>query len=107
VIDYNGRKFRKADGDPDTVAVYHQEGDVVWAEFAGGQVLRGSIAGVRRPDGSLYLGYTMVLTAGEVICGHTVNTPELLDGGRLRLHEAWQRYGPHAASGVSCLEEVR
>jgi len=106
VIDYDGRKFRKAGGDADAIAVYRQEGDVVWAEFAGGEVRRGSITGAQRENGALHLGYTMVLATGEVICGHTVNTPETGEDGRLRLREVWERYGPHAATGVSYLDEV-
>jgi hypothetical protein len=106
VINYDGRRFRKAGGDADAIAVYRQDGDVVWAEFAGGDVRRGSIAGTQRENGTLHLGYTMVLATGEVICGHTVNTPEVADDGQLRLREVWERYGPHAATGVSYLEEV-
>ncbi|MEU8635434.1 hypothetical protein AB0C38_24995 [Amycolatopsis sp. NPDC048633] len=106
MIDYDGRKFRKAGDDANAVAVYRQEDDVVWAEFAGGEVRRGSIAGTQRADGALHLGYTVVLATGEVICGHTVNTPEVAEDGRLRLREVWERYGPHAATGVSYLDEV-
>ncbi|MFJ1705022.1 hypothetical protein [Kitasatospora sp. NPDC088346] len=106
MIDYDGRRFRSADGDADTVAVYHQQDDLVWGEVAGGAVRRGWAAGTRQPDGSLAMGYTIVLVSGEVVCGRTVNTPELTADGRVRLHEVWERYGPHAATGTSCIEEV-
>jgi hypothetical protein len=106
VISYDGRRFRNPDGDTATVAVYHQEGDVVWAEFAGGEVRHGSIVGTCAPDGTLRMGYTMVLVSGEVVCGHTVNTPGVAEDGRFRLREAWERYAPHAATGISYLEEV-
>ncbi|MGW4056971.1 hypothetical protein ACWEGE_01760 [Amycolatopsis sp. NPDC004747] len=104
MIDYDGRKFRKAGAE--AVAVYRQEDDVVWAEFAGGEVRRGAITGTQRENGTLHLGYTLVLATGEVICGHTVNTPEVTEDGHLRLREVWERYGPHAATGVSYLDEV-
>jgi len=106
MIDYDGRRFRKSRDATGTVAVYHQNGDVVWAEFAGGEVRRGHLTGIREPDGTLHLGYTIVLAAGEVVCGRTVNTPELTTDGRVLLREVWERYGPHAATGVSYLEEV-
>jgi hypothetical protein len=106
VIDYDGRRFRLAGDDAAAVAVYHQDGDVVWAEVAGGTVRRGSLAGVNS-DGTLHLGYTIVLASGEVVCGHTVNTPEVGADGRVRLREAWQRFRPVAASGVSYLDELR
>ncbi|MFE0461463.1 hypothetical protein ACFW1A_19660 [Kitasatospora sp. NPDC058965] len=105
-IDYEGRRFHAPDGDHDTVAVFHQQGDLVWAEVAGGAVRRGFTAGTRRPDGSLAMGYTIVFASGEVVCGHSVNTPELTADGRIRLSEAWQRYGPHAATGTSRIEEL-
>jgi len=106
MIDYDGRRFRKPRDSSGTVAVYHQDGDVVWAEFAGGDVRRGHLAGRCEPDGTLHMGYTMVLAAGEIVCGHTVNTPEPAGDGRVRLREVWERYGPRAATGVSYLEEV-
>lgn len=106
MINFDGRKFRKAGDSANAVAVYRQEDDVVWAEFAGGEVRRGSIAGTQSENGALHLGYTVVLATGEVICGHTVNTPEVTEDGHLRLREVWERYGPHAATGVSYLDEV-
>jgi hypothetical protein len=106
MIDYEGRRFRKAGDASGTVAVYHQQGDVVWAEFAGGEVRRGSIAGLRQADGTLRMGYTMILTGGEVVCGHSLNAPVSDPGEPLRLRETWERYGPHASTGVSFLEEV-
>lgn len=106
MIDYDGRRFRKEGSDGTAIAVYRQEGDVVWAEVSGGEVLRGSVMGRRDPNGTLRLGYTIVLDTGEVICGHTVNTPEITGDGRLRLREVWERYGAHAATGLSYLEEV-
>lgn len=106
MIDYEGRRFQKADGGDGTVAVYRQDGDLVWAEFAGGKVRRGTLTGTCSPEGTLRLAYTMVLDTGEVIAGHTESVPQWRPDGRLALREQWQRYGKHAASGVSYLEEV-
>lgn len=116
MIDYDGKRFRKvlesgtggpAEPGDAPVAVYHQDGDLVWAEFRGGDVRRGSLAGTRDEAGTLVLSYSMVLSTGEVISGRSTNVPEVLDDGRLRLHETWVRHEPHAASGLSCIEEVR
>lgn len=102
--DYDGRRFR-AEGST-AIARYRQEGELVWAEVSGGEVLRGAITGLCDPTGTLHLGYTIVLATGEVVCGHTVNTPEVAEDGRLRLRETWQRFRPEAASGTSYLHEV-
>jgi hypothetical protein len=107
VINYDGRRFRKVGGEDATTAVYRQDGDLVWAEFGGGKVRRGALTGTCAEDGTLTLAYTMVLATGEVISGHTVNTPVRNGDGTLVLHEEWERFGAHAATGVSYLKEVR
>jgi hypothetical protein len=110
VINYDGKRFRKVLKDPADdapTALYRQRGDLVWAEFAGGDVRRGSLAGTRDADGVISFSYSMVLDDGRVVSGHSVNTPEVLDDGRIRLHERWERYGAHADSGISSIEEVR
>jgi hypothetical protein len=105
VIDYDGRRFRGHAPDA-PVAMYHQDGDVVWSEWSGGHVRRGSLAGTCDAGGTVSFAYCMVLTDGAVISGHSVNTPEFLPDGRIRLNERWERFGAHAASGTSSIEEV-
>lgn len=104
-IDYHGRRFRALGGGDGTCAEYHQHDDLVWAVFEGGRVRRGTITGTCDERGVLRLAYTMVLHTGEVIAGHSTNTPQRVDGA-LVLREVWQRYGEHAATGVSYLEEI-
>jgi len=108
VIDYDGRRFQPVgeDAAQGRVAVYRQHGDLLWGEFRGGRARHGALAGRCAPDGTLDFAYCLVTENGEVISGHCASTPHLLDDGRIRLHEVWQRYGPHAASGTSCIEEV-
>jgi hypothetical protein len=107
-IDYDGKRFRpEGDTSPDgCVALYRQDGDLLSAQFSGGHVRRGALAGTCAPDGTLQFAYCMVETDGEVISGRCVSTPGLLADGRVRLHEVWERYGAHAACGESWLEEV-
>lgn len=109
MIDYDGRRFRAAGHGPGAeapVASYRQRGDLVWADFAGGGVRRGSLTGLRRPDDTIEFTYTMVLADGAVLAGRCRSIPEVLADGRVRLHEQWERYGPHAATGTSELEEI-
>ena len=104
-IDYDGRRFRALGGGDGVGAEYSQRGNLVWAVFEGGHVRRGTITGTCDEGGVLRLAYTMVLETGEVIAGHSINTPRRL-GGTLVLREVWERYGEHAATGVSYLEEI-
>lgn len=108
MIDYDGRRFRAAghaDGNG-PVATYRQRGDLLWGDFSGGDVRRGSLTGLCRPDDSVEFAYTMVLADGSVLAGHCESTPEVLPDGRVLLHEKWERFGAHADSGTSELEEI-
>ncbi len=52
-IDLDGRRFaavsNSADGEVGqaTVFTYHQDGEVIWAEYSGGAVTRGYLVGTR------------------------------------------------------------
>ena len=105
-IDYDGRRFRKLASTDGVMAHYHQDDSLIWADFAGGPVRRGGVNGVCDPDGTLRLAYTMVLGGGDVIVGRAVSTPEHDADGALLLREEWERYWPHAETGVSYLTEV-
>jgi len=105
-MNYDGLTFRGRGEPGGPLARYRQDGDLVWAEFAGGRVRRGAVTGTCCPDGTLRLAYTMVLASGEVVAGRTVNTPTRDGAGRLVLREDWERFGEHAAAGVSYLEQV-
>lgn len=108
MINYDGRRFRAVGHGPDSpTATYRQSGDLLWAEFGGGHARRGSLTGLCAEDGTLNFAYTMVLEGGEVIAGRCRSTPEILEDGRILLHEKWERYGEHAGSGESQIEEVR
>lgn len=106
---YHGRRFRPvADGTGEhtRTAHYFQDGDLLWGEFTGGHARRGTLVGRCRPDGSLDFAYCMVLDDGRIISGQCRSTPQLLPDGRVLLHEVWQRFGEHAASGTSRIEEI-
>ena len=106
MIDYDGKRFRPVGHGGGTVATYRQRGDLLWGDFSGGEIRRGSLTGLCRPDDSVEFAYTMVLADGTVLAGHCVSTPEVLPDGRVRLHEKWERFGAHADSGTSEIEEV-
>ncbi|MER6017487.1 hypothetical protein [Streptomyces anulatus] len=105
-INYDGRRFRKLAADDGVTAGYRQTADLIWANFSGGPIRRGNVNGICGPDGTLRFAYTMVMDGGDVIVGHAVSTPERDADGVLVLREEWERYGPHADSGVSYLAEV-
>jgi hypothetical protein len=111
MISYDGRTFRSAAAETagqdgrGPVGHYHQDGSTVWAEFAGGRVVRGSLAGHCDANGVLHLAYCQLLTDSSVVAGHCTSVPTVLADGRVRLHEHWERFGPQAGTGISVIEE--
>lgn len=111
-INYNGRIFRSVvnsstgEVDARTTFRYHQMGDIVWAEYAGGAIRFGQLLGVVLPDNKLEVRYQHINEAGDLMTGLCLSTPEVLSDGRLRLHEAWQWTCGERASGESMVEEI-
>lgn len=110
---YDGRVFRASDEpaasaaeQASPVAHYHQDGQFVWGEFAGGGVQRGTLSGTTDAEGGLDFGYCMVLTDGTAVVGRCHSVPEPLGDGRIRLFERWERYWPDPGTGTSYLTEL-
>jgi hypothetical protein len=105
-IDYAGRRFAPVGpASPGrAVGTYHQDGDVVWAEFSGPAVRAGRLVGTSRPDGVLDAAYCLVSGEGTTVAGTCESTPSLLADGRVRLTERWRRMD--GSTGVSVIEEI-
>jgi hypothetical protein len=108
MINYDGRRFSPVTDRPghQPVAHYHQSADLVWGDFAGGGIRRGTLVGTTAPDGVLQFAYCMVFDSGKVVTGLCRSVPKTLPDGRIRLTEYWERYGPDADTGMSTLEEL-
>ncbi|WP_427452763.1 n-acetylglutamate synthase [Litorimonas sp. WD9-15] len=109
---YGGRLFRpiksskSSETTTDTIFKYEQVGDMVTATYSGGQVRYGHLIGQVRPDGKLDMRYHHMDRMGQLRTGVCLTTPEVLDSGRLRLHEDWQWTCGSHSKGQSVLEEI-
>ncbi|WP_211280270.1 hypothetical protein, partial [Streptomyces lushanensis] len=74
---------------------------------SGGRARRGTLIGLCAPDGTLDFAYSMVLDDGDIVCGRCHSSPEVREDGGVDLREEWERYGSHAAVGVSYLKEIK
>lgn len=114
LVDYDGRIFRtlrpegSADAAEDTLFRFHQQGKIVWAEYEGGGVLRGSLIGTVSDDGSLEYGYQHINRNHELRTGLCRSAPEPIfgPGGKLRLRGEWRWTNGDLSSGVSVIEEA-
>jgi len=90
---YDGRRFGPEVVLPGSVTGhYHQQAELVWAEFGGDN------------DGVIEAAYCQIMADGEVVAGRCVSTPTVLPDGRVRLTECWHR--ADGSSGVSLIDEL-
>ncbi len=113
-VNYDGRSFRtvtntdNGEVTEDTTFRYHQRGKMVWAEYEGGPVLRGTLIGTVSDDGSLDFGYQHLNREFELRTGlcHSVPEPIFGPGGKLRIREEWRWTNGDGSSGESLIEEL-
>jgi len=111
-IDYDGRNFvsvkNSVSGEvgSETTFHYHQSGSIVWAEYNGGAIVRGQLIASCDANGVLEMRYQHINAAGQLMTGECRSIPEVLDDGRLRLHEKWRWTSGDRSSGESVLEEI-
>jgi len=83
---------------------YHQRDGEVWAEYAGGDVVRGYLVGTRTED-RLDFRYVQLKQDGTTSSGHCVSTVVDLPDGRVRLEESWE-WESQRGSGTSVVEQL-
>lgn len=112
MINYDNRRFisvqNSASGEvgAETVFYYHQDGDVVWAEYSGGEIVRGSLIAKCDQAGNLDMRYQHLNRQGGLMTGKCLSTPEILPDGRIRLYEKWQWTSGDRSEGESVIEEI-
>jgi hypothetical protein len=90
----------------DTLFHYSQAGDVVWAEYAGGAIMKGFLIAKIVENSALDMRYAHINKAGKLMTGKGYSTPEVLPDGRIRLYEKWQWTSGDMSEGESIVEEI-
>ena len=111
-INYDNRVFKsvqnsdKGEVSGETRFYYHQKGNVVWAEYQGGEIIFGNLIARVYDDDSLEMCYQHLNMRGEFRTGKGVSKPEILENGKIRLHEKWQWTTKDFSHGESIVEEI-
>ncbi|MFG2130399.1 hypothetical protein ACGFNV_21655 [Streptomyces sp. NPDC048751] len=84
---------------------YHEKDGEIWAEYTGGDVVRGRLVGTRVGD-ELDFRYVQLKQDGTTSAGHCVSTVVELPDGRVRLEETWE-WESQPGRGTSVVEQVR
>ena len=83
---------------------YHQEDSIIWAEYSGGEVLRGYLVGTRKDD-TLDFRYTHLNAQMETANGVCSSVISILPDGRVALNEDWA-WESRPETGSSIVVEV-
>jgi GNAT superfamily N-acetyltransferase len=110
-INYEGKRFvvkgNAINGEvsAETVFAYHQSGEVLWADYAGGDIKKGFLIGSVAKNGSLNFYYQHLNDKMQVRLGKCHSTPHILENGKVELHEHWQWLDGKQEEGNSVIRE--
>lgn len=111
-MNYNGKSFRpvanteNGETSKETVFHYSQEGNILFCEYSGGKIVRGHLLGQVDERGNIDMRYHQINTEGKIMTGICKSTPEIMESGKIRIHEAWQWTSGDGSAGSSVLEEI-
>lgn len=111
-MNYENRIFRgKTNSENGEVSAstrfhYRQSGDRVWADYSGGDIVKGHLQGKVLPDGSLEFLYHHENVHGELMAGRCRSVPGQDADGKAILKENWKWFTGDQSEGVSEIQEV-
>ncbi len=111
-MNYHNKKFKvvatSGSGEiaDDFIFHYQQEGDVLSCSYSGGDIKEGMLVGSVDDEGIITFSYNQVNWKGFERSGICVSTPEIMENGRIRLHEQWRWTDGDQSTGTTTLEEV-
>ncbi len=112
MINYNNKFFATISNSDngeitsDTIFKYQQNGRILTATNSGGQIKTGHLIGLVDNNGHIDMRYHQVNTKGELMTGICHSIPEILENGKIRLHETWQWTSGDHSKGTSIIEEI-
>lgn len=111
-INYDGKIFipqrntENGEVDEETIFHYFQENDLFWAEYCGGDVLKGHMIGTVAENGELDFHYQHLNKDGQIRIGKCHSIPYILENGKIALQEKWQWLNGDLSSGESVVVET-
>lgn len=111
MIHYNNKIFKpvsnteNGETSNETLFHYKQENNILTSEYSGGKIVSGHLIGLVNDKGEIEMRYHQVNDKGELMTGVCTSKPEILENGKIRLHETWQWTSGDLSKGNSILEE--
>jgi hypothetical protein len=111
-MNYQNKMFKpvqnseNAETSSDTVFKYQQDGNILTSKYSGGKIVKGHLIGLVDENGVIEMRYHQVNLKGELMTGICTSTPEVMENGKIRLHEDWKWTSGDLSNGKSILEEI-
>jgi hypothetical protein len=112
MINYNNKKFRvvknteNGETSSSTVFLYKQKNNIMTSRYSDHNIKTGNLIGIVDKSGSITMAYHQINHKDEIMTGKCISTPEIMDNGKIRLHEKWQWTSGDLSSGESIIEEI-
>lgn len=110
-INYDGRFFvprentENGEVDGNTVFAYRQRGNVLWADYSGGDIVKGHLVGTVSESGELDFYYQHINEQKQVRVGVCHSVPRVLENGKIELSEKWRWLNGDKSEGASVIVE--
>lgn len=111
-MNYNDKKFRpisnteNGETSNETLFHYKQIGNILTSEYSGGKIKYGHLIGLVDNEGNIEMRYHQVNDKDELMTGVCKSKPEILENGKIRLHESWEWTSGDKSKGQSIIEEI-
>lgn len=111
MIDYDGKIFHSiansesGEVNYETIFRYFQTERMLHGSYEGGAIIKGFLVGVVNDKGIIDMRYQHVNDSYRMMTGTCISRPEILEDGRIRLHEEWKWTCPPFTNGNSIIEE--
>ena len=112
-INYDGRKFipkmnsENGEVSEQTIFTYHQKENLLWAEYDGGDILKGTLVGKVSKNGELDFVYHHMNRDMQIKTGKCHSVPTISDNGKIELSEKWEWTSGDFSKGESRLVEMK
>ncbi|OCB71790.1 n-acetylglutamate synthase [Flavobacterium crassostreae] len=112
MMNYNDKIFRpisnteNGETSIETIFHYKQIENVLTSEYSGGKIKYGHLIGLVDKNGNIEMRYHQVNDKCEIMTGICYSIPEILENGKIRLHESWEWTSGDKSKGQSIIEEI-
>lgn len=111
-MNYNNKIFRpisnteNGETSNETLFHYKQVGTILSAEYSGGKIKQGHLIGLVDQLGNIEMRYHQINENDVLMTGICISKPEILENGKIRLHENWEWTSGDKSKGTSIIEEL-